>query len=133
MKLRYMIALLLAGVLLTVLAGCNGSTLGLNPDVTFTLPTDTTVPTLPAGSLLQITGDATTVGTGDRIIKYQWEQQIDEENVAGVFSITDGPDTTWRAPATWTTPGELPVTLAFTVDTLQGGHTVKYLHLRITP
>lgn len=129
MKLRYTIALLFAGVLIALLAGCSGSSTALNPTVTFTFPDDTTLPTMRAGTLLKITGEIEATGEGDSIKSCVWTQVTE---APGVFSITDGPETTWRAPA-WAGPGELPVTLALTVKTLLGGETTKHIQLRIVP
>ena len=141
MKLRYMIALLLGGVLLLVLSGCYGNSPVLDPQISFTLPdlpADTTtitsyVPTIPANGYLQIKGTLTNPTADNVITNQQWTQQaVTAGAPLGHFFVTDSLETSWQAPD-WKGPGNAEYTLTFTVDTSLGGHTVKSLHVVVTP
>ena len=142
MNCRYMIAVLLAGVLFVVLSGCNGSTQATNPTVTFTSPVGnqngaiTNTPTVTAGQILNIQGTValgTTDPAGDAIkdsiASESWTQS---GMMLGTFSFLNTINTTWQAPA-WIGPGNENVVLTFTVTTVLGGKTVQNLNITVTP
>lgn len=132
MKWFFALSLLFAGILALSLAGCYGTTKALDPVIVFDIPDDTTLPSIASGGLLVVKWSVTIPNADDKITKYQWTQDVADPQYQGTFLLPEGPTTTWQAPE-WHGPGNLPVTLTFTVDTLLGGHAAQHINLLITP
>ncbi len=113
------------------LVGCGGgSTLALDPTVTFTVDDSTLLPNLPATGVLVISGDAKTEDSETNpITSVRWTQRP----ALGTFLSPYTMNTSWVVtnPAAVTAP--TPVTLTVEVKTLLGGKTVKQLHLLVQP
>lgn len=130
---RGMIAVLLAGVALLGLIGCDGGSPSLNPSITLKFPDNTTLPNLASGAIFLIDGTAAVADDKTNpIISYRWVQTP----AVGTFSSTTTFTTTWAAPVIPTVAnGGTPqkVTLTLTTETLLGGKTVTPLVVIVQP
>jgi len=122
----------LALAVLLVLAGCGGSSPGLNPVISFNFG-GTTLPNITANTTLEITTTAG-VAEGDQVIDVEWtEVEQPGGGTIGLFASPTTLNTTWTVvePSSILLP--TPVTLLLRVETLNGGETITPINLIVNP
>lgn len=122
----------LALALLLVLAGCGGSSPGLDPTVNFDFG-ETTLPNITANTVLEITTTAG-VAEGDQITEVEWtEVEQPGGGTIGLFSSPTTLNTTWAVVEPSSILEPTPVTLLLRLETLNGGETVTPINLIVHP
>ena len=139
MKYRNLLAFLLVGIFTWVLLGCNGSSPGLNPQVTLTYSLSQTgtfaalsaPPVVPSGMTLYIYGTATTSdATNNPVTSYQWSETPQNPSNPGTFFTPTLLTTLWEAP---TVNSTTTYHLMLEVRSLEGGRTLVPVNVNVIP
>lgn len=138
MKFYTIVLTFIALACIATLTGCYGNSPGLDPTITFTMPTikdgqTIYVPEVQANAYLVTKGTIGNTSTDNVVTKQQWAQQTDVAGAPlGTFFTTDQLETSWQAPD-WKGPGTLPITLTLTVETSMGGQANRSFTVLVVP